>query len=688
MGTLILITLEPNALPMRNFFKTILATVLGLTIFSAIGAGGLVLLAFSLAQREEEPLKLTEKTVLVYDLGTSLSDSPAQLDLSVADTIVNGPPTAPLTLRGLAQTLKAAARDPNIAALYLESSGGVPVGNASLKEIRRALEVFRDSGKPIVAYGLNWSESEYYLGSVAQTLAINPAGEVEINGFGAEVRFYAGALQKYGVGVQVARVGQYKAAVEPYLKTGFSAQSRQQTKELLGDLWGDYLKTIGQARKIPEAGLRAMVQERGSFLAAQAQDRNLVDAVMNDDEVIARLRSFTEDEDSDSAPKDDQGQELKGKDSKTKDSKAKDSNGKDSKPKDSKPKDSKAKDSKDKDLTDENTDESDYPSISLRGYASIAEEANQKGVNKDGDRVAIIYAEGEIVNGRDSQSVSSDRLVETLRSVQSDDDVKAVVLRINSPGGSATAASLIGHEVERLAEKKPLVVSMGDYAASGGYWIAAPSRLIFAEPTTITGSIGAYGLSVNVKKIANDNGITWDSVTTEPFANSDTITRPKTDRELAINQAAAESIYDRFLQLVSDGRKLPIDRVKTIAQGRVWSGIAAKKVGLVDRLGGLDQAITAAAKLAELEEWAVEEYPKSKRFEDAVLSQFLTKLSPIVGLNWGGQFGGQFGGKLATRSVDPLSGLVRDVERDLGPLSRLSDPQQVYVRLPFSIEVK
>jgi protease IV len=671
---------------MRNFFKTILATVLGLTIFSAIGAGGLVLLAFSLAQREEKPLKLTEKTVLVYDLGTSLSDSPAQLDLSVADTIVNGPPTAPLTLRGLTQTLKAAARDPNIAALYLESSGGVPVGNASLKEIRRALEVFRDSGKPIVAYGLNWSESEYYLGSVAQTLAINPAGEVEINGFGAEVRFYAGALQKYGVGVQVARVGQYKAAVEPYLKTGFSPQSRQQTKELLGDLWGDYLKTIGQARKIPEAGLRAMVQDRGSFLADQAKDRNLVDAVMNDDEVIARLRSFTEDEDSDS--KDRKEPDLKGKDSKNKDSSGKDSKAKDSKSKDSKAKDSKAKDSKDKDSTDKETDESDYPRISLRGYASIAEEANQKGVNKDGDRVAIIYAEGEIVNGGDSQSVSSDRLVETLRSVQSDDDVKAVVLRINSPGGSATAASLIGHEVERLAEKKPLVVSMGDYAASGGYWIAAPSRLIFAEPTTITGSIGAYGLSVNVKKIANDNGITWDSVTTEPFANSDTITRPKTDRELAINQAAAESIYDRFLQLVSDGRKLPIDRVKTIAQGRVWSGIAAKKVGLVDRLGGLDQAITAAAKLAELEEWAVEEYPKSKRFEDAVLSQFLTRVPKMVGLNLGGQFGGQFGGKLATRSVDPLSGLVRDVERDLGPLSRLSDPQQVYVRLPFTIEVK
>jgi protease IV len=647
---------------MRNFFKTILATVLGLTIFSAIGAGGLVLLAFSLAQREEEPLKLTEKRVLVYDLGTALSDSPAQMDLSVAETLVNGPPSEPLTLRSVAQILKAAARDPNIAALYLESSGGVPVGNASLKELRRALEVFRESGKPIVAYGLNWSESEYYLASVAQTLAINPAGEVEINGFGAEVRFYAGALQKYGVGVQVARVGQYKAAVEPYLKTGFSPQSRQQTKELLGDLWDDYLKTIGQARKLPEAGLRAMVQDRGSFLAAQAKDRKLVDAVMNDDEVIERLRSFTEEE---SDQNDNREQESKENDSKAKDSKAKDS---------------KAKDSKDKDSKDKDSDESDYPSISLRGYAAIAEEANQKGVNKDGDRVAVIYAEGEIINGGDGQSVSSDRLVETLRSVRSDNDVKAVVLRINSPGGSATAASLIGHEVEKLAAKKPLVVSMGDYAASGGYWIAAPSRLIFAEPTTITGSIGAYGLSVNVKKIANNNGITWDSVTTEPFANSDTITRPKTDRELAINQAAAESIYNRFLNLVSDGRKLPIDRVKAIAQGRVWSGIAAKKVGLVDRLGGLDEAITAAAKAAELEEWAVEEYPKSRRFEDAVLSQFLTKVSPIVGPN--------FGGKLAARSADPLSGLVRDVERDLGPLSRLSDPQQVYVRLPFTIEVK
>jgi protease IV len=668
---------------MRNFLKTILATVLGLTIFSAIGAGALALLAFSLAQRTEEPLRLTKKTVLVYDLSTNLTDSPAQSDLSVAETIVNGPTEIPLTLRSFAQTLKAAAEDPKVAALYLQSSGGLSTGYASLKEVRRALELFRKSGKPIVAYGLNWSEAEYYLGSVAQTLAINPAGEVEINGFGAEVQFYAGAFQKYGVGVQVARVGQYKSAVEPYLRTGLSPQSRQQMKELLGDLWTDYLKTIGQARKLPDATLRTIVKERGSFLAAQAKEQRLVDTVIEEDELIAKLRSLTEDK---SKPKDKESKDKdsKGKDSKGKDSKGKDSKNKESQDKDSKDKESKGKASKDKDSKDSKTeaigtdpDEPDYPSISLRGYAAIAQQ-DQFSQEPEGDRVAIVYAEGEIVNGADRQSIGSDRLVETLRSVQKDENVKAVVLRINSPGGSATAASLIGREVERLAQQKPLMISMGDYAASGGYWIAAPGQLIFAEPTTITGSIGAYGLSINVQKIANSNGITWDSVTTEPFANSNTITRPKTDRELAINQAAADSIYDRFIKLVADGRKLPIDRVKGIAQGRVWSGVAAKKVGLVDRLGGLDDAIAAAAEAAELEEWSVVEYPKASRFEDEFLSQFLTSMVRITGVQ----------SSLSTSRSNSIVRTIGQVEGDLGRLLTVSDPNQVYVRLPYSFDIR
>lgn len=654
---------------MRNFFKTILATVLGLIIFSAIGSAGLALLVFALAQREEEPLTLTEKTILVYDLGTQLTDAPAQGALSVAETIVNGPPETPLTLRNLSQTLKAAAEDPNIAALYLQSSGGVPVGNASLKEIRRALNAFRQSGKPIIAYGLNWSESEYYLGSVAQTLVINPAGELEINGFGAEVSFYAGALQKYGVGVQVARVGQYKSAVEPYLNKGFSPQSRQQTQALLGDLWSDYLATIVKARNLTEPSLKAMVKDQGSFLAVDAKQRRLVDALMEEDELIAKLRSLTAGDGTESDKTDKQA--SKDQDSKDKDAKTKDA------------KDKKDKKSKDNESESE-SDEPDYPSISIRGYATIVEQVDQKTKKIEGDRVAILYAEGEIVNGSSTDAVGSDRLVETLQSIQRDDEIKAVVLRINSPGGSATAASLIGREVDRLAKQKPLIVSMGDYAASGGYWIAAPSQLIIAEPTTITGSIGAYGLSINVQKIANDNGITWDSVTTGPFANSDTITRPKTARELAINQAAATAIYDRFINRVADGRKLSLDRVKGIAQGRVWSGTAAKQVGLVDRLGGLDDAIAAAVKAAKLEEWSVVEYPKSRRFEDQLLSQFLTSVPRLMGVHGGGQLGRP----LPLESQDSLTQLMRQMERDLGPLSRLSDPQQVYTRLPFSIEVR
>jgi protease-4 len=602
---------------MRDFLKHTLATLLGLFIFMGISVGSLMVLVIvaSTASRDTTPT-VKDKSVLVFDLSQTVTDAPPNSSTQEALTdALSGNETNSITLRSVLDTIDAAAKDQRITGIYLYGGNGAATsGLATLREVRKALERFKATGKKIYAYSVDWQERGYYLGSIANTIAVNPMGNVEINGFSAEAVFFAEALQKYGIGVQVTRVGKYKSAVEPFLRSNRSPADREQTQRWLNDLWGEFLATTGKARSLKPAQLQKIANSAGFLTAAEARDRKLVDQVIYGDEMVAELKKLT-------------GEERKDK---------------------------------------------SFRQVSFKNYARTVED-KATGRNSQ-NQVAIVYVDGEIVNGLGSSGeVGGDRIARQLRDLRLDDDVKAVVLRVNSPGGSATASDVIQREVILTRQAKPLVVSMGNLAASGGYWISTYADRIYAEPTTITGSIGVFGRLINVQKLANQNGITWDAVKTGRFADSQTISRPKTPEELNVIQRSVNQVYDQFITKVSESRKINKAKVAEIAQGRVWSGIQAKSLGLVDELGGIEDAIREAAKRAKLgDNWQVEEYPKTRTFEERFLERLI-------------------GAKVIGRSTAPDDALTQEfkkLQQELKSLKSMNDPQGVYLRLPVNFEIK
>ena len=524
------------------------------------------------------------------------------------------------------QAIEAAADDEKISGIYLK--GSPQEGLATLKEVREALSQFKESGKPIWAYNTGFNERDYYITSVADNLVLAPVGLMEINGFRAETQFLGNALRKYGVGVQVLRVGRYKSAVEPFTRSESSPEDKQQTEALIGDLWQEFVQTVSNDREVSAEQVQQLADEVGLIEPEQAVELGLVDRLGFYDDVLLGLR------------------ELSGV----------------------------------ADEEDENeivVDLEDFPQTSLTEYAQVAARERNRNFGGPDDTVAIVYAEGEIIVGNETLpgSVTSQGLSETLREMRKDEEVKAVVLRVNSPGGSAIASEVIADEVKLLAEKKPLIVSMGDYAASGGYMIAAPGAKILASPTTITGSIGVYGLLLNFQEIANNNGITWDVVKTAELADMETTARPQTEKELAIQQGYVDSLYERFTGIVAEGRDISLSRVGQVAQGRVWTGEDAIAADLVDELGGLEDAIALAAESAELEgDYQVKEFPRLPTFEEQLLNSILgTGTVAISQLPW---------------NKDPLTDELLKLREDFTLLERLNDPNNVYMRLPFTTEIE
>ncbi|MBW4421868.1 MAG: signal peptide peptidase SppA [Myxacorys californica WJT36-NPBG1] len=600
---------------MRDFLKQILATILGLFIFMGISVGSLLLLVIvaSVTSRDSAPT-VKDRSIVVFDVSQTITDAPASSSTRevLSGALAGNDIEDNIALRTVLDTIEAAAKDQRITGLYLyDGDGSSATGLATLKEVRKALERFKASGKKIYAYGLDWKEREYYLASIADQIAVNPIGNLEINGFSAEAVFFAEALQKYGVGVQVTRVGKYKSAVEPFLRANRSPADREQTQRWLNDLWGDFITTTSRSRNLKPAQLQNIVDSAGFLTATQARDRKLVDRIMYADEMSAQLKQ----------------------------------------------------------LTGEDSENKSFRQMDLKSYARVVEEKK----TKKGDQIAIVYVDGQIVNGQGSTgNAGGDRIARQLRDLRLDDDVKAVVLRVNSPGGSATASDVIQREVILTRKAKPLVVSMGNLAASGGYWISTYSDRIYAEPNTITGSIGVFGQALNVQKLANQNGVTWDSVKTGRFADTQTISRPKTPEELNVIQSSVNQIYDQFLTKVSQSRKLDKAKVADIAQGRVWSGVKAKSLGLVDELGGMEDAIRDAAKRAKLDNWRVEEYPKSRTFEEQLLKR-------LVGSSLRSG---------APKVDDPFAQTVETFQQNLKSLRSMNDPQNVYLRLPVDFEIK
>ncbi|MGF2033887.1 MAG: signal peptide peptidase SppA [Nostoc sp. CmiVER01] len=610
---------------MRNFIKqtfaSLIGTLLGLIIFGGLGTTGLFLLILAATSSKDTGPNVKDKSMLVFDLSMKITDSEPSSDELFQSTI-SGVDDERMALRKVVETLEKARRDPRIVGIYLDATNTSQAGNvgyASLKEIRKALEEFCAAGKKIVAYGSDWSKKEYYLSSVADSIVLNPLGMMEINGLSSQPMFLAGALQKYGIGVQVVRVGKFKGAVEPFILTKLSPENREQTQKLLDDVWGEWRTTVGASRKIEPKQLQAIADSQALLEATQAKTSGLVDQVQYPDEVVTDLKK----------------------------------------------------------LTDSDKDDKTFRQISLNSYAEVS--GKSLGVERSSkNEIAVVYAEGEIVDGKgEDGQVGGDRFAKIFKKLRQDKDVKAVVLRINSPGGSATAAEVMQREVKLTRQAKPVVVSMGDVAASGGYWIASDSNRIFAEPNTITGSIGVFGLLFNGAKLASDNGITWDSVKTATYADSQTVSRPKSPQELAIYQRSVNRIYDMFLNKVSQGRKLPEQKVAEIAQGRVWSGVAAKEIGLVDEIGGLNSAIAYAAKQAKLgEDWEVQEYPRTNSFGERFFGRATEEVRTALGIE---------GTQL--QQSNPLINEFQKLQQEIGILQKMNDPQGVYARLPFNLKI-
>ncbi|MEI6371339.1 MAG: signal peptide peptidase SppA, partial [Nostocales cyanobacterium ELA608] len=560
---------------MTNFLKqtlaSLLGSLLGLTIFSGVSTLGFLLLLIAIASSQNSSPTVKDKSVLVFDLSMKITDNEPESSQLVEKTFT-GVQENSITLRKVVETLDKAEHDPKIVGIYIDGNNtNSTVGYASLKEIRQALEKFRKTGKKIIAYSSDWSKREYYLSSVANQIVVNPMGTMEINGLSSQPMFLAGAFKKYGIGVQIVRVGKFKGAVEPLILDKLSPENREQTQKLLDDVWGEWQKSVGTSRNILPQKLQAIANSQGILEATVAKSNGLVDMIAYEDQVFTDLKKLT------------------------------------------------GKNEKDKTFT----------KISLGDYAEVPGKSS-----KSDNKIAIVYAEGEIVNGSGDQgTIGSDEFAKMFSKIRQNDQIKAVVLRINSPGGSATAAEVMQREIKLTHQVKPVIVSMGDMAASGGYWIASDSHRIFAQSNTITGSIGVFGVLFNGQKLGNNNGITWDTVKTSQYADQQTISRPKSPQELAVYQRSVDRIYNLFLEKVSQGRKLPTAKVAEIAQGRVWSGIAAKQIGLVDEIGGLNVAIEYAAKQAKLgTNWELEEYPQVGTYMERLLGKKLDEVKAKLGI--------------------------------------------------------
>ncbi|NET41623.1 signal peptide peptidase SppA [Okeania sp. SIO2B3] len=607
---------------MKDFFKytfaSLIGSLLGIALIVGLGFGGLIFLVGSIASKAKDiGPQVKDKSILVFDLATNITDTrPISTTGEALQEALSGDQPATITLRKAINALDTAAQDEKIIGLYIKGSNTPGrTGLANLQEIRQALQRFGETGKKIIAYDVNWTEREYYLGSVADEIVINPLGVIEFNGLSLQTMFLSGAFDKFGIGVQVTRVGKYKSAVEPFIRETMSPENREQNLQLLGDIWGKYLQTIAPSRGLTIQQLQAIANEQGILMADAAVDSKLVDRVDYYDEVLSEL----------------------------------------------------------KELTGKEEDDKTFTQISLNNYTRVPEVAEvASGDVNSKNKIAVVYAEGEIVNGTGTpRQIGGDRLAKELRRLRFDDKVKAVVLRVNSPGGSASASEVIGREVKLIGEQKPIIVSMGNIAASGGYWISMNADKIFAEPTTITGSIGVFGVLFNIQELGNENGITWDTVKIGQFADLNNNSRPKTEEELALIQNMVDSIYERFITDVATARNLPKEKVAEIAQGRVWSGVNAQKLGLVDEITGIEGAIKFAAETAELgDSWKVEEYPQSRSLEQRIFRS----LSGVEA-------------EISTSPIDPLTAEFQKLQQELASLRAMNDPYGIYTRLPFNLRI-
>ena len=472
---------------------------------------------------------------------------------------------------GLDEILKdieKAKSDPNIKGIYLDM-GFVPSGISTIREIRQSLVDFKTSGKFIIAYGEVYSQIAYYLGSVADKVYLHPDGAIEFKGFGAQLFFLKGTLEKLDIDMQVIRHGKYKSAVEIFTEDKMSDANREQYQEMISDIWGTVISEISSSRNIGLDQLNLIADNLDALDADKALAAKIVDGLYYKDQLDAELRS------------------------------------------------SLGIGEKDKIKT-----------VSLAKFSQVPATVKEK---VSGNKIAVVYATGNIIDGKgDDRTVGSERVSEAIRQARENDKVKAIVLRVNSPGGSATASEVIRREVELAVQGKPVIVSMGDVAASGGYWISASASRILADPSTITGSIGVFGLIPNMEDFfGNKLGISFDYTMTNKYADFPNVNRPLSDYETMIFERQIDKIYNDFLVLVAAGRKMEKSQVDSAGQGRVWSGSDALELGLIDDFGGLQDAIKLAAEMAGITDYNIWSLPAQKDPFQQIIDELTGEVSAV-----------------------------------------------------------
>ena len=541
-----------------KFSKVVLAAFLGTLIALVINFFIKVGVVSSMISNLSKSKSETSTTVkpnsvlymkLNYDIPDRSVDNPfSSIDFQSMETI------EATGMNEILRNIEHAKTDPNIKGIYMELSS-IPTSTATLQEIRDKLIEFKESGKFIVTYGESYSQSAYYMASIADKIFLNPEGALDLHGMASQITFYKHLFDKLDIEMQIVRGpnNRFKSAVEPYFLDKMSEANREQMDKLLGTLWGQILQGISQSRNISVEQLNQIANNLDTYFdAAKALEYGLVDNLYYKDQVL---------------------DELKG-------------------------------------LTGSNK------SINAVGNANYAKSYKDKSTSKN--EIAVIYAMGQIFDGKgnEDEAIYSENLSKTIRKAREDENVKAVVLRVNSPGGSAVASAIIGRELDLTKEVKPVIVSMGNYAASGGYWISAKGDYIFADPNTLTGSIGVFGTFPNAKGFLNDKvGLTFDVAKTNENAEFPNFTEPLTEFQYSKLQEMVVKTYDDFTKRVAEGRGLRQTYVDSIGQGRVWAGADAIGLGLVDQLGDMEDAIAYAAQKANLgDDYKVTDWPKQKDF--------------------------------------------------------------------------
>ena len=592
---------------MKDFFKFTLATVTGIILSSIVLFFIGIMVIFGIVSSSDTETVVKKNSVMMLDLNGILVER-TQESLENVLSMLTGDNSNVYGLDDILASIKKAKENENIKGIYIQASAlGSPY--ASLQAIRNALTDFKESGKFIVAYSDGYTQGLYYLSSVADKVILNPKGMIEWRGIASAPIFYKDLLQKVGIEMQIFKVGTYKSAVEPFIATEMSPANREQVTEFIGSIWGQVVSGVSDSRNISPDSLNAYADRMLMFYPAEESVKcGLADTLIYKNNVRDYLKQLA------------------------------------------------------------NIDKDDrLPILGLDDMINV-----KKNVPKDksGDIVAVYYASGEITDQSGSAAsedgIVGNKVIRDLRKLKDDKDVKAVVLRVNSPGGSAFASEQIWHAVKELKAEKPVIVSMGDYAASGGYYISCVADTIVAEPTTLTGSIGIFGMVPNVKELADKVGITYDVVKTNKFADFGNLMRPFNNDEKALMQMMITEGYDTFLTRCAEGRHMTKEAIGKIAEGRVWTGETAKKLGLVDELGGIDKALDIAVKKANLNGYTVVSYPEKKDFLSTLLD---TKPTNYV-------------------ESQLMKSKLGDYYKDFSLLKNLSERSMIQARVPFELNIK